>query len=312
MRTNTLSLKMLVPTVLLYGAGYPLGSSTVAIMPPFLVVLLRFALSAIVVWGVVLVRRLPMPPRQTVIHAAVAGLLTQAVQFLCLYWALANGVASGLASLIVALNPVVTALVMSALLGHRESRTGAISLVLGVAAVVLACTPKLMADHSIGIPVAAVVVGMLGLCLGGVYQGRYCSTVDPWVVTAIGLTVSTPVAGALTLTGPVSSSDWPRALILIVIMTLLTSVGATTLYAACIRSAGARAASILFAVIPAAASVMAWIALGEELSPYTVGGLVLGAAACVLQSRAPVTGGSAPGGRVHRRRPAVERVHEAS
>lgn len=38
-------------------------------------------------------------------------------------------------------------------------------------------------------------------------------------------------------------------------------------------------------MIPAVASVMAWIALGEELSVFTVIGLVLGAAACVVQVR---------------------------
>lgn len=286
MRSQALPVRMLVPTVLLYGAGYPLGSATVAIMSPHLVVLLRFALSAVLLWAIVAFRRPARPSRSELGHAVVAGLLTQAVQFLCLYWALSQGVSPGLASLIVALNPVVTALIMSIVLGHRESRAGAMALVLGVAAVVLACTPKLIADHSMGLAVGVVGIGMLGLCCGGIYQGRYCAGIDPWLVTAIGVTASTPVAGALTLTDSVQSSDWPRALLLIVIMTVLTSVGATTLYAACIRRAGARAASILFAVIPAAASAMAWLALGESLSPYVVAGLVLGAAACVLQSRA--------------------------
>ncbi|MGW0036183.1 DMT family transporter [Gordonia sp. NPDC003376] len=287
MRSNALSARLLVPTVVLYGAGYPLGSSTVAIMSPRLVVLLRFALSALILWVIVAIRHPKRPSRRTVIHAVIAGVLTQAVQFLSLYWALANGVSPGLASLIVALNPVVTALIMSVTLGHRESPAGAVALVLGVAAVVLACTPKLLADHSIGIPVAAVVVAMLGLCYGGIHQGRYCADVDPWTVTAIGVTASTPIAAVLTLTGPAECSDWPRAIVLIVVMTVLTSVGATTLYAACIRRAGARAASILFAVIPAAASVMAWVGLGETLSPYAIGGLLLGAAACIVQSRTP-------------------------
>ena len=278
-------MRLVIPTVLLYGAGYPLGTATVNIMSPFLVILLRFALSAILLWIIIAARRTPLPPRQQIVQAAIAGLLTQGVQFLGLYWALANGVSSGLGSLIIALNPVVTASLMSLFLGHRESRRGLLALALGTGAVILACTPKLMADHSIGGAIVAVVVAMLGLSIGGIYQGRHLADIDPWIVTAIGLTASTPVAAIATIATPVQVTDWPKAIVLVVIMTVLTSVGATTLYAACIRQSGARAASILFAVIPAAASIMAWIGLGEDLTAFTIIALILGGAACILQSR---------------------------
>lgn len=285
MNNKALSFRLVVPTVLLYGAGYPLGSATVAVMSPFLVIFLRFAVSAGIVWAIVAVRRTPLPPMRLMMHAVVAGVFTQAVQFLGLYWALDNGVSSGLASLIIALNPVVTATLMSLVLGHRENLTGVVSLVLGTAAVILACAPKLMADHSIGVAIVAVVVAMLGLSAGGIYQGRYCAGMDPWMVTAIGLTASTPIAAIAMMTAPIHTTDWPRALVLLVAMIVLTSVGATTLYAACIKRSGARAASILFAVIPAAASLMAWISLGENLSGFTIAALVLGAAACILQGK---------------------------
>lgn len=287
MSNKPLSLRLVVPTVLLYGAGYPLGSATVAVMSPFLVVFLRFAVSAAVVWVIVAARRTPLPPVRLMLHAVVAGIFTQAVQFLGLYWALDNGVSSGLASLLIALNPVVTATLLSLVLGHRESSTGVLSLVLGTAAVILACAPKLMADHSIGIAIVAVVVAMLGLSAGGIYQGRFCAGMDPWMITAIGLTASTPIAAIAAMSAPIHTTDWPHALALLAAMIILSSVGATTLYAACIKRSGARAASILFAVIPAAASVMAWIALGEHLSAFTLAALVLGAAACILQGRTP-------------------------
>ncbi|WAC56942.1 DMT family transporter [Gordonia sp. SL306] len=285
MEQRTLQMRLAVPTVLLYGVGYPLGSATVAVMSPFLVILLRFAASALLLWVIVLVRGLRLPSRRLIGHAVVAGVLTQGVQFLGLYWALAHGVPSGLGSLIISLNPVVTAALMSLLMGHRETRAGLISLALGAGAVVFACAPRLLADHSMGAGVLAVVVAMLGLSVGGIYQGRHCTQMDPWMVTAIGLTASTPFAGVATLLTPVHCDNWPRALGLLAVMVVLSSVGATTLYAACIRRSGARAASILFAVIPAAASVMAWIGLGEDLSAFTLIGLALGSAACLLQSR---------------------------
>ncbi|MFW0786368.1 DMT family transporter [Gordonia sp. CPCC 206044] len=288
MSRRPLPLRLAVPTILLYGAGYPLGSATVAVMSPFLVILLRFAASAAVLWLIVALRRTPLPGRGQVLHAMAAGLLTQGVQFLGLYWALAQGMPAGLSSLIIALNPVVTAVLMALVLGHRETRRGIVSLVLGTAAVVVACAPGVVADHGVGSALIVVVVAMLGLSLGGIYQGRYCSGMDPWMITAVGLTASTPFAGIAVALTPTHTSDWPRALILLAAMVVLTSVGATTLYAACIERSGARAASIIFAVIPATASVMAWVALDESLSAFTLVGLVLGGAACVLQA---TTGG---------------------
>ncbi|WP_418002384.1 DMT family transporter [Mycobacterium sp. PDNC021] len=280
-----LSIRLAAPTVLLYAAGYPIGAATVSVMSPFLVIVLRFAASAVVLWAILAVRRQPLPTRTQVGHAIIAGLLTQGVQFLSLYWGLAHSVSAGLASLVIALNPVVTAALMAALLAHRESRRGVAALVLATAAVLLACAPKIVQDHDAGFPIIAVVIAMAGLSVGGIYQGRHCAGADPMAVTAIGLTASTPLAGIAAASAPMTCTDWPRAITLLAIMVVVSSVGATTLYAVCIKQSGARAASILFAVIPAAASVMAWITLGDRLSGLTVCGLVLGAAACTLQAR---------------------------
>lgn len=285
MPERSLSPRLAVPTVLLFAAGYPIGAATVSVMSPFLIILLRFAASALILWVIIAIRRPRFPGWRTIRHAMVAGLGTQGVQFLGLYWALSHGVASGLASLIVALNPVVTAGIMALTLGHRESRRGVLALLLATTAVALACAPKIIADHSAGISIVAAIIGMLGLSAGSVYQGRHCKTMDPWLMTALGLTASLPFAGVFAAFTPAYTTDLPKAIILLIVMVVFNSVGATTLYAACVRQAGARAASILFAVIPAVASVLAWLALDETLSALTVGGLVLGAAACVLQAR---------------------------
>ncbi|GAB3715017.1 DMT family transporter [Mariniluteicoccus flavus] len=279
-----------VPTVILYAAGYPIGAASVAVMSPFLVILLRFAASALLLWAILAVRGFERPSRAQVGHTVVVGLLTQAVQFLGVYWGLSHGVSSGLVSLIIALNPVVTAGLLAAMHGHRESRLGMAALVLATGAVILACLPKLLADQRSGIAVVTVLIAMLGLSLGGIHQARHLRGMDVLLIGAIGLTVSTPVAGVLVLALPQHVTDWPRALVLLAVMVVFSSVGATTLYAQCIRRSGARGASILFAVIPAGATVMGWLALGERLTGWTMAALVLGAAACLVQSRAAPAG----------------------
>lgn len=197
-------------------------------------------------------------------------------------------------SLIIALNPVATAALLAVLHGHRESRTGLLALALGTVAVVLACLPKLVSDQRSGLAVIAVVIAMFGLSLGGIHQGRHLRELDVLLIGAIGLTAAAPVAWVLAAVTPAYVTDVPRAAVLMIVMVLFSSVAATTLYAACIRRAGARGASILFAVIPAVATIMGWLALGEQLTALTVIALVLGSAACVVQSRASAL----PAGRV--------------
>ncbi len=281
-----MSIGLVVPTVVLYAAGYPIGAATIAVMSPFLVILIRFAVSAVLLWGLLAVRRVPLPPRRQLGHAAIAGLLTQGVQFIGCYWGLSHGVPAGLAALIVALNPVATSAILMAAFGHRESRWGVVALILATVSVVLACAPSLATDHHLGVGIVAVVVGMLGLSLGGIHQGRHCAGMDPALITAIGITASTPLAAVIAAVYPMHVTDLPRAAVLLVVMVVFSSIGATSLYAACIARSGPRGASILFAVIPSVAGVMAWIGLGEALSPLAVVGLVIGALACVVQARA--------------------------
>lgn len=285
MEHQRLSWKLATPTVLLYAAGFPIGAATVQVMSPLMVILLRFALSTIVLWLILGARRVPCPSRRTVLHASVVGLMTQGVHFVALYWAFTQGVPSGFASLIIALNPIATAVMLGLFLGHRESKGGAAALILGLAAVVTACLPKILQDPAVGPALGAVVIAMLALAGGSIYQNRTLPGVDGVTVTAIGITASIPFAGIAALLTPVEVEDWAKAMTLLVLMVAVNSVGAMTLYAVCIKRFGARATSILFAIIPAVASVMAWIALGEDLSPFTIAGLVLGAAACVVQVR---------------------------
>ena len=160
-------------------------------------ILLRFAASALLLWVVVAARRTAFPGWRLVDHAVVAGLMTQGVQFLGSYWAPAHGVASGLGSSVIALNPVATAGIMAIVLGHRESRRGASAPVLATGAVVLACAPKIVQDHGAGPgAVAVVVVAVVGRS-GGVDRGRHCAGMDTWLGAVLGLTASTPLAGAV-------------------------------------------------------------------------------------------------------------------
>ncbi len=268
--------------VTLYAVNYALTSLALRTMSPFLLLLLRFVLSVLVLLAVCALLRTPIPRGRLLAVAAGAGLLSQAGQFIGTYWALGHGVGAGFTALVIAMNPVVTALLSRLILRRRASRRALLSTALGAAAVIVACLPIVLADPRIGPVVLAVGGSLVAVSLGALWQGRSLREVHPAMFTLIGVVVSTPVAGALALTEPARPPSGFASWALLGGIVAI-GLGGTVLYSALVRAVGADAASILFSVIPAATAVAALILLGEPLSVAGVIGLVLGAAASVLR-----------------------------
>src|SRR6476469_11268704 len=82
-----------------------------------------------------LLARVTWPTGRTLAHVLIAGLLTNALQFICLYLALLHGAPAVLGAVIISMNPVVTAVLATVFLGEGMTWTRVGALVLGVLAV---------------------------------------------------------------------------------------------------------------------------------------------------------------------------------
>lgn len=280
-------------TVLLYAVSYPLGALTLGSCTPFLLILLRFVLSALLMWVGVAVRRVRLPRGRVLVWTLGGGVLVQGVQFLGLYWGMAHGVGAGIASLVIAMNPVATAVLARLLLRRRENRWGLAALACGTVGVVVACLPRLLSDPSMGPGLITVLIALGGLSAGSLLQERKLRHVDSFAFTAIGVTGSIVPASALALTTPQHLSDPVRTAALLITL-VFTSALAMVCYAACVRRTGARRASMLFALIPAVALIASRLLQGTPIGITTVAGLTCGALACVAQSRSARTTPGAP------------------
>lgn len=280
-------------TVLLYAVSYPLGALTLGSITPFLLILLRFVLSAVLMWAIVAVRRTPLPRGSVLIWTIAGGVLVQGVQFLALYWGMAHGVNAGLASLVIAMNPVTTAVLARLLLHQRETRWGLLALACGAVGVVAACLPRLLSDPAVGSGLITVLIALGGLSVGSLLQERKLRAVDSFAFTAIGVTGSIPAAGALVLTTPQHISN-PAPAVGLLLVLVLASALAMVSYAACVRRMGARGASTLFALIPAVAVIAAWCLQGTPINITTAVGLACGALACIAQTQSARTPPGAP------------------
>lgn len=270
---------------LTYAIGFPIGAFAVASMSPMAVLVLRFAAAAIILTVLALAAKTAWPRGAQFGHVVVAGLFIQAVQFCCVYEALLLGAPAVLCAVVIAMNPVATAILAAMFLREPIGLLRVAALVLGVVAVLAACARRLLGTHGIDPVIVLLVVGLLGLSAGGVYQQRYCAGIDFRTMGAVQNAVALIPATALAILTPFAVHDAVKAAFAISAMVLLNATLAVSLYLRAISIHGAASVAMLFAVIPAVAAVLCWLALGQRPDIGVAIGLLAGGLACWLNSR---------------------------
>lgn len=269
----------------LYALGYPIGVLAVTAMAPMDALVLRFALAAIILTVWAAFAKAPWPRGAQFGHVVVAGLLIQAVQFCCCYEAFRLGSPAVLCAVVIAMNPVATAILAAVFLSEPLGRQRVAALALGVVAVLAACARRLTSTHGLDPVIVLLGVALLGLSAGGVYQQRFCTGVDFRTMSAMQNAVALVPAAALALLTPFTVHDVRQAAIAIAGMVLLNATLAVSLYVRAINAHGAAAVAMLFAVIPALAGLLSWLMLGQRPDVGVGIGLVLGGLACWLNGR---------------------------
>jgi drug/metabolite transporter (DMT)-like permease len=280
-----------------YALGYPIGTMAVTAMTPMAALVLRFSLAATILatWSVLAKARWPRGAQLG--HVLVVGLLIQGVQFCCLYEAVQLGSPAVLCAVVVAMNPVATAILATVFLRESLGLQRVAALVLGTVAVLAACSKRLMSTHGADPVIVLLIIALLGLSAGGVYQQRFCAGVDFRAMSAMQNAVALIPAAALAFLTPFTVHDPGKAVIAVVGMVLLNATLAVSLYVRAINTHGAAAVAMLFAVIPAVAGVLSWIILGQRPDVGVAVGLLLGGLACWINTWAsgrPGTKESAP------------------
>ena len=294
-----------------YALGYPIGTLAVAGMTPMAALVLRIGLAAAILGAWTQGSRARWPKGLQLGHVAVTGVLMHAVQFCCLYEAVQRGAPAVLCAVLIAMNPVTTAILGAVFLGERLNRWRVVALMLGVVAVLAACASRLMATRGVDPVIVLLVIALLGLSAGGIYQQRFCAGVDFRAMSALQNAVALIPAAALACLTPFAVHDAIKATLAIAGIVLLNATLAVSLYVRAINAHGAAAVAMLFAIIPAVAGLLSWLMLGQRPDIGIALGLTVGAVACWLNNRA--SGQQAqddPGGHRRRQHP-VDAVHQS-
>ena len=189
----------LLPTmfVLLWCTGYLVVPVAMADAGPVRFLALRFGSAAALLAVAAVVLHAPWARRRIdYAHMAVVGLLLHGVGLGGVWVALDLGVETGVAALVMGTQPLITAALAVGFIGERIDRRAAAGLGVGFLGVTLVIHHKL---SGVGDPagLAAVVVAVVAMTLGMLYQKRRCAHVD--LVTSTTVQLSFAAVGAFTV-----------------------------------------------------------------------------------------------------------------
>jgi drug/metabolite transporter (DMT)-like permease len=310
MELHRMPLRTASTVTFFYALGYPIGILAVVGITPMAALVVRFSLAATILGVWTQLSRARWPRGRQLGHVLVTGLLMQAVQFCCLYEAVQRGAPAVLCAVLIAMNPVTTAILGAMFLGERLGPGRVVALILGVIAVLAACASRLMATHGVDPVIVLLVIALLGLSAGGIYQQRFCARVDFRATSALQNAVALVPAAVLACLTPFAVHDAVKATVALAGIVLLNATLAVSLYVRAINAHGAGAVAMLFAVIPAVAGLLSWLMLGQRPDIGIAVGLAAGAIACWLNSRSSRQQRQHDPGRDGGRQHRVDAVHQ--
>lgn len=270
--------KNLAPAVfvLIWSTGFIVARFGMPYAPPLSFLAWRYAFSIACFLPWILVARVPWPvgSRQWA-HLGVTGLLMHALYLGGVWAAVKAGMGSGLSALIVGLQPVLTAVWLSAS-GARVTRRQWLGLLLGLAGLALVVSRKFgQGGEANALNLSLAGAALLGITVGTLYQKRFVKPCDVRSANTVQLLAALLATLPLALleTAPM---QWNAALMGAMAWSVLalTLGGSSLLYLLIQRGAATSVTSLMY-LVPVATAVLAWVLFDEPITLITCAGIGL-------------------------------------
>jgi drug/metabolite transporter (DMT)-like permease len=277
-----------VAFIVLWSTGYLAAKLVLLHAGSFTVLVWRFGAAAIMFGSLIVLARLPWPDARTLLHSAIVGLLTLALQFGGVYAGIKLGASAGIAALVIGAMPLTVSL-LSLTLGMRITALQWFGLVLGLFGVLLTIGQSLATAHAGLLAGFALLLGLVGISAGTLYQKQFVLAIDLrislFVQNLVATIVLLPLAIGLEDLHQDGSAEFWGSLGWLV---LVNSIGTYSLLFVLLRRGAATQVAALFYLIPPVTAVMAHFALHEQLTRLELAGFAVAAVGVYLGTRPSV------------------------
>jgi drug/metabolite transporter (DMT)-like permease len=276
--------------VLIWSTGFVVARFGMPHAPPMRFLAWRFALSVLAFGLWVTVSRAAWPKgRRQWLHLAVVGTLMHAGYLGGVWGAVKLGIGAGTSALIVGLQPVLTALWISATgQEHRVAARQWLGLGMGLAGLLMVVWNKLGHGEVTPVNLALCLLALVSITAGTLYQKRFVAACDVRTANMVQLMAAFVVVLPLALLESEAVVATPSLIGAMAWSVLvLTLGGSSLLYMMIQRGAATRVSSLMY-LVPPCTSLLAWLLFDELLTPAVLAGLALTALGVWLVVRAPI------------------------
>ena len=281
--------------VLIWSTGFIVAKFGLPYAPPLTFLALRYFFSIVFFLAWIVLARAVWPlGRQQWLHLGVTGVLMHAGYLGGVWIAVKAGMGSGLAALIVGLQPVLTALWVSLLASRKSDGAAAqvtklqwAGLVLGLGGLLLVVARKFGAGQEVtALTLTATVVALLSITVGTLYQKHFVKPTDVRTANAVQLAAALLVTLPLTLFEKESIQWTPHFVGAMAWAVLALTLGGSSLLYLLIQRGAATAVTSLLYLVPPTTALMAWVLFDELITTSTLIGTALTALGVSLVVRA--------------------------
>ena len=289
-RRAGLLLAMPLVFVLIWSTGFIAARYGMPHAPPLGFLSWRYALSALVFTAWIRLSGAAWPAeRRQWLHLAVVGVGVHAGYLGGVWVAVKDGMGAGTVALIVGLQPVLTALWVSAVGGERRLTPRQwLGLALGLAGLLLVVWRKLGLGEVTGANLAPAALALLAITAGTLYQKRFVKPCDVRTANTVQLLAALAVTLPLAMFERGRFDLHPELIGAMAWSVLVLTLGGSSLLYLLIQRGAATAVTSLLYLVPPSTAVMAWLLFGEQLTAPVLTGLALTAVGVWLVVRAPL------------------------
>ncbi len=273
--------------VLIWSTGFIVARYGMPYAPPLKFLVVRYALSLACFLPWIVLARVKWPVNRTQwAHLAITGVFMHAGYLGGVWSAVKAGMGSGLSALIVGLQPVLTALWLSAT-GRRITVRQWVGLVLGFVGLVLVVSRKFgQGGEADWLNMSFAVGALFSITIGTLYQKHFVAPCDVRSANAIQL------GAALLVTLPFMFLEtefmrWNAELAGAMAWSVLVTLGGSSLLYLLIQRGAAASVTSLMYLVPPSTALLAWLLFAEPITVLTIAGTALTATGVALVVRQP-------------------------
>ena len=249
--------------VVVWGAGFVASRIALEHAAPFTYIGIRYGLAfcvAVVAFG--LSARWPTT-RGEWGHIAVAGLLSHAGYLGGSHYAQRWGLSAGVTALVLALQPLLTAVIVSRWLRERLGSLQKLGVGVGLAGVALVVGERALAGTATTASILAVVWSLLCVTAGTLYQRQFCAGSDLRAAVCIHFAATALLMLPLGVAIEGFAIAWSEPIALaLAYHVVLGSIGAFSILHLLMRHGQATGVTSLLYLTPPVAALVEWAAYG--------------------------------------------------